>query len=270
MKKAVSLCLILTLLFVSMMPSFAATTYNSQVSYAMEPSIVANKTVTREKTSQIESEIATLNNCHIDTSIIKKVNVTEKGNEYILNYKNIDEKVTIKSNDNENVTIIVSDGKKSNTISFTKDGSIILDGYKVQVSQVNETDMNIAKTIWKGKKSLTPYGNLKPSDYNRYLTSGKQNIALGKALNALTITALSSIIGSLHPYLGITVSLAGVAKGVYDVLVAVNPKTEYLGCKYTTYTAGAYDYKYINKFYANRQCTGRYRQELSYEHFIIY
>lgn len=107
----VSLLLILTLLFVSMMPSFA-TNNDSQVSYSMKPSILTNKVLTQAETSQIESEINILKNCRVDTSAIKKVDVTEKGNEYILNYKNVDEKVSIKSSNNESVTIIASYGKK--------------------------------------------------------------------------------------------------------------------------------------------------------------
>lgn len=154
-------------------------------------------------------------------------------------------------------------------ISFKKDGSIILDGNKIQVSQVNQTDMNLMP-IYKSKKSLKPYGSLKSSDYDDYLTSGKQNIALGKSLNNLTITALAVVISGFHPYVGIAVSLSGVALRVHDVLMNVNPTTEYLGCKYTTYTAGYSDYKYINKFYANRECTGTYKLEKSYEHFIVY
>ncbi len=51
---------------------------------------------------------------------------------------------------------------------------------------------------------------------------------------------------------------------------SINPKTKYLGCKYKTYTHGAYDYKYINKFYANKKCTGKYKKTKSYEHFIVY
>ncbi|EOC99874.1 hypothetical protein [Caldisalinibacter kiritimatiensis] len=274
MKKIVSILLVFTVLTFSTTGVFAATTYSSQVSYAMKSSILANKMLTPKEAFQIESEIAILNNYHIDTSIIKRVNMKARGNEYILNYKNVDEKVIIESSDNESITIVASDGKKSNVISFMKDGSIILDGYKVQLSQVDQMDTNIAVmangTVWKSEKSLSPYGSLTPSDYDDYLSSGKQNIDLGKALDELTITALSAVIGLLHPYLGIAVSLATVARGVYNVLVEVNPETEYLGCAYITYIAGASDYKYINKFYANKECTGTYRKEISYEHFIVY
>ena len=125
-------------------------------------------------------------------------------------------------------------------------------------------------TVWKGTKLLAPYGNLKESDYNKYLTSGKANVQLGKALEDLTVTALATVIANLHPYAGILVSLTDIAAAVYDVLVAVNPKTEYLGCIYSTYTHGAYDYKYVNQFYTNKECTGGYDTKISYEHFVVY
>ncbi len=250
------------------------------LSYAMKPSILANKVLTQEETSQIESEIDILKNCRVDTSVIKRVDVTESGNEYILQYKDIDEKVIIENSDTESTTIISSDGENTNVISFENDGSIILDGFKVQISEP-EMDTNPVVTpspsvvtpygpIYKSVKSLTPYGSLKSSDYNKYLNSGKQNIALGKALDTLTATTLATLISYTNPYVGILVSLASVAANVKAVLNAVNPKTEYLGCAWTTYTCGAEDYEYNNKFYANTACTGTYKLELSYEHFTVY
>lgn len=119
-------------------------------------------------------------------------------------------------------------------------------------------------------KSLSPYGSLTPSDYNRYLSSGVQNLTLGKAIDTYTITALSTVVALSFPYVGIAMSLAGVAKAIYNVIVNINPKTEVLGCAYTTYTCGASDYMFINKFYANRECTGSYSVEVSYEHFMVY
>lgn len=245
----------------------------ANLSYAMKPSILANKVLTQEETSQIESEIDILKNCHVDTSVIKRVDVTESGNEYILQYKDNDEKVIIKNRDTESTTIISSDGENTNVISFEKDDSIILDGFKVQISEP-EMDTNSVVipygTIYKSVKSLTPYGSLTSSDYNKYLNSGKQNIALGKALDTLTVTTLATLISYMSPYVAIVVSLTGVAANVKAVLNAVNPKTEYLGCAWTTYTCGAEDYEYNNRFYANTACTGTYKLELSYEHFMVY
>lgn len=152
-------------------------------------------------------------------------------------------------------------------ISFKSDGSIILDGYKVQISVVNKLDANsdisTRGTVWKSVKSLSPYGNLKPSDYNKFLASGKQNVSLGRTLDAITVTALSSVITRLHPYAGFIGSLATVAQSVYSTFIAINPKTQHLGCAYTTYTFGTSDYKYINKFYANKECVGKYCKKLA-------
>ncbi|MBE5975989.1 hypothetical protein [Lacrimispora xylanisolvens] len=272
MKRLVSALLVPMILMFSTNEVFATPIYKSQEFNKIETSILAGQEFTQEQTSRIFSENITLNNCHIDTSAIEKVKVTSSGNEYTLDYNGVDEIVLLEKNDNGSVTIKASDGKKSNVITFEQDGSIILDGYKVQITEVGDDNSYASArgTIWKGEKSLSPFGSLKPSSYNHFLSSGKQNISLGKSLDNLTITALSAIIGSLHTYAGIAMTLTGIAKSVYDVLVEVNPKTQYLGCAYTTYTAGASDYKYINKFYANKQCSGRYRQEISYEHFTVY
>lgn len=274
MKRFVSFLMVLTFIMLSTVEVFADNSLNQKVYYSRKPSFLKEQTISNTKALQIEEEINKLNQCHIDTSIINRVNVRKSGNEYNLHYGNVDERVTVECDGNKNVIISSSDGKKSNTIIFNKDGSIILDGYKVQITEVQQENTNInyfsTGKIWEGVKSLSPYGKLKSSDYKKYLSSKKQNISLGKALDQLTVTTLTSLIGLLNPYAGIAVSLAGVARNVYNVIVNINPKTKYIGCSYTTYTAGASDYKYVNKFYANSQCTGKYRTEISYEHFTVY
>ncbi len=266
MKKNISLLLIIALFSINIVPSFATSTDSPKVSYAIDSSNLANQSLTQEKATQIESEIAILNNHYIDASIIKKIDVSENYNEYTLNY---DEKVIVKSSNNKSTTIVASDGKNSNIICFMADGSLIIDGHKIKVSPADSTN-TISKATYKGKKSLLPYGSKKASDYNDYLSSGKQNIALGQALDTLTSTALGTAISFAHGYIGIVVSLASVASAVQDVIININPKTEELGCKYTTYTSGAADYKYVNRFYADRSCKGTYSQQISYEHFIVY
>lgn len=274
MLKALSIVLSISLIG-GLLPDKVANA--ATLSDAMKPSISANKILTQEETSQIESEINTLKNFYIDRSIIKSVNVTAKGNEYTLNYNNIDEKVIIESSDNESTTLVVSDGEKSNVVSLKKDGSIILDGYKVEISQVDQVDqidtnIDVAPmgTIYKSVKSLSPYAGLTSSDYNQYLNSGKQNISLGKRLDSVTNATLSLLIGATYGFMGILVSLTYVAEAVYSVLKNVDPATQYLGCLYTTWTAGSDDYQYYSKFYANTACTGTYSLQVSYEHFTVY
>lgn len=256
----------------------------ASLSYSMNPSISTNKALTTKETSQVESEINVLKNCHIDTSVINRVNVMASGNEYILKYRNHDEKVMIKSNDAKGVTLIASDGEKSNVISFEKDGSIIIDGYKVQISQENQIDTNAAVpsntnvavsssgTTYKSIKSLSPYGGLQPSDYNQYLSTGQQNIALGKSIDKFTVTALEGLLACYaFPYVGICEFLGNVAADILDYMDSSNPATQYLGLIYTTYTTvGGDDYQYYNRFYGNVACTGPSVLEISYEHFTVY
>lgn len=86
-----------------------------------------------------------------------------------------------------------------------KDGSLIIDGYKIQISEVDSTYGSPKGVIYKSEKSLS-------------------------------VTALANAMSYCHSYLGITVSIVSVASSVKDVLAALNPKTENLGCEYTTYT----------------------------------
>lgn len=172
------------------------------------------------------------------------------------------------------IAFSVTDGHIKNEISYNN-GELIIDGNKIKVTTEKTLFDGVSRitpyaTYWKGTKSLKPYGKLKASDYNKFLNSGKQNIALGKSMDVLTATALSLILSKVNTYVGIAVDLFNVAVGVKTVIESINPKTKYLGCKYKTYIHGAYDYKYINRFYANKKCTGKYKKTISYEHFIVY
>lgn len=206
-----------------------------------------------------------LKKCGIDSSKI----VRRDSGVYTVYYGNTVENIQINKIGNDSIDFDVSDGQLRNTIQYNDD-KLIIDGNLIEVKDNQNFTITPYATIWKGKKSLKPYGKLKAGDYNKYLSSGKQNVQLGKALDQLTVTALTSCISQFHGYIGLATKLATLAAGVKSTLAKVSPKTKSLGCKYTTYTHGAFDYKYINKFYANAKCTGKYKQELSYEHFTVY
>ncbi len=272
MKKIISIFLIFSILLLSN-GSFAYSEPQLLASSKLDTSLLANQKISSTALLQINSEIDALEKYSVDVSNIRDINITPDRNEYILDYDGVKENVCIEIN-NSATTITADNHNKSNTIIFKANGDVYLDGNKVEITHQPSVDRNasviMSGVVWKREKSLKPYGSLTSSDYDNYLASGTQNIALGEALDALTVTALSTLIGLTHPYVGIAVSIAGVAKAVYDVIIAIDPKTENLGCAYTTYTAGASDYKYINKFYSNKECTGEYDLEVSYEHFIVY
>ena len=208
-----------------------------------------------------------------DVTAIRTKATSSEDNQYIINYDHSEEILTVEETGNEYIKYSATDGKITNEIVYNK-GRLFIDGTEIRVSSVEnsfmDSDISTQATIWKGKKSLKPYGNLKSSSYNKRLASGKQNVALGRAMDKITVAALSACISQFHGYIGIAVSLAGIASEVKNAIKAIKPKTTYLGCSYTTYTCGAYDYKYINKFFANANCTGKSTTKLSYEHFIVY
>lgn len=272
MKKQVSIVTVLVLFFVTIFSrcgEISATAYGTKSMIKFDSTILRDVSFTVKQS--ILSEVERLQKCNIDASLIKKVEIAGSRNEYIMDYDGTEETVIIVKENDEGITLVAEDDQKHNTIVINNNGELIIDGKKIEVTTVGATSKpQKYATIWKSEKSLKPFPPLTSSDYNTLGATGKQNIALGKALNTLTITALGIVISNFHGYAGIAVTLGGVASNVYDVLVNVNPKTEYLGCAYKTFHCGAYDNEYANRFYANKECTGSYRLEWSYERFIVY
>lgn len=271
MKKIISIVLI-----------FVMTVCSSAVAFAQidETTIVKNKdkinALLPEKTSmksilKIEKEIECLSGIGINMDSIKEITMTDAGTEFALVCGDETEYLIIKDMDGKSLTFDVKSDEKHDQIFIDSNGTLFLDDHKVVFSEeLSNNEVDTRGVVWKGTKSLKPYSGLTASDYDDFLTSKKQNADLGKALDNMTATALATCISYFHGYVGIAVSLLTVAKSVYDALVLVNPKTKNLGCIASIYTSGAFDYKYINRFYANSNCTGTYRTELSYEHFIVY
>lgn len=270
MKRIICSLLILSIVFLS-----SSNTYTvSGKEYMKSDSLfLEEKTLSNFGTLKDKTEIDVLNFLHIDTSSIEKITKTENGTEYIMNYDGLKETILLKNN-NENIILDVTSGEKHDVLTIKTNGELILDGCKVEFSKINfnESDSGIEPygTIWKGTKSTSPYGSLKASDYNKFLTSGKQNLSLGKALDQITVTVLCSVLSTATGFVGAAFSLTSFATSIISALSSVNPKTKYLGCECTTYTCGPDNYKYISKYYANTNCTGTYKKITTYEHFIVY
>lgn len=76
--------------------------------------------------------------------------------------------------------------------------------------------------------------------------------------------------GNLVLYNNIPETPAEPNSTIYKEEVSLKPYGNNLGCKYKTYCSGADDYKYIQTFYVNRNCTGAHKTTTTYAHFIIY
>lgn len=238
---------------------------------------IVNKVPSEMEYFKITTDLNSLKENGIDVSSINKINITPNGNEFILDYGFECDVITVENITN-GVNITVKSDDKKDVLTFYENGMLKLDGFEIHseiepdtIAPITANDPITRGVVWKGTKSLKPYGSLKESDYNDFLASGKQNIPLGKALDSITASALGAILaGVAFGYTGFTGSLTGVAKNIIGALISVNSKTRTLGCKYQTYIAGMYDYKYLNFFYTNKECTGAYETEISYEHFIVY
>lgn len=201
-----------------------------------------------------------LNDLHIDISEVEVNN-----NSYTISYGESVETLEFDSSLNQ---IIVSDGNISNAIYKGTDGELYIDGNEIEVVY-DDPIVQLQGTVYKGTKSLQPYGSLKDSDYTKFGGTKTANLQLGKAIDELTATALATIISYCYGYAGIAVSLGTIAKGIKDVVVAQNPKTDYLGYKCQTYIHSYTDYKYKNLFYAEAACKTLCKTTISYEHFLV-
>lgn len=247
-----------------------STTSNQLTAQKIEEFV--GETLSADDIQIIQDDISNLETCKLDLSSLTKIEKNADGYEYILHYSNIYDTLKV-SNRGDNIQVITNDGINSNELLFYDNGDLYLDGTKIVVETQVITAFNEPEpkgVIWKSVKSLSPLNGLSAMDYTDYLASGKQNIQLGVALDELTASALSLLLANFQGYEDMIESLIDVAFNILNVLKAVNAKSYHIGCYYQTYTHGPYDYKYYNRFYANQECTGTYRLELSYEHFTVY
>ncbi len=269
MKRIISYILIVSCLLGSTNSVWASNVNMVRGDKKFQVSSWNGENVSAELWDKIENEMEALEQCNLDTSVIEKINVRSENISYMFNFNGTIEEVELLKNDQTECTYRITSGEIENVVSVKADGSIIVDGFKIQYSseELQQSDRGV---IWTSTKSLSPYGSLSPSDYNDFAASGTKNLALGQAIDEIAIGTLSTLIGGIDTFAGLAVSLLNtVASGVKTAISKEDPTTTALGCKYTTYTHGAYDYKYINKFYANKECTGNYYQKISYEHFTL-
>lgn len=185
-----------------------------------------------------------------------------------MRYGSKTEIMTIYHKGNGALGFYVEDGNKKDNV-YINDNTVYLDGNLVLYNNIPETPAEPNSTIYKEEVSLKPYGNKKASDYNKFVASGTSDIALGKRLNQITATALITILSLMPKPLSYVAKFTSLASKILE-LKSDLPSTEYLGCKYKTYCSGADDYKYIQTFYVNRNCTGAHKTTTTYAHFIIY
>ncbi len=208
--------------------------------------------------------LETMRNYGFEASQLTNQIPVKNGVKYTVNYGSFKENVTIQHLDGI-TKFTVDDGKVKNEVIIDQFGEVTLDGISI-----NALNPQLLKRGWKSVyKGFQPYGSLSSGSYSSFLAQGKQNIYLGKTLDAITAGALSIILSGTNFFVGIGVSIVGVAATIKQIAMSQNPKTTVLGCKYKTYTHGSSDYKYICDYYSNSACSGNYARVIIYEHFVV-
>lgn len=272
-KKLLSCLLILVTLTISSLSAYAKEpieVLDSSVNNTALPLILPNN-LFMENQDTLQKELAALEELNFNLDSFTKINTNGKLNEYLIETDEYTDIITVDVINEHEITITVSEGNIINKLTKTKDGKMFLDGNEITITNTEvvapvSSLLEPRGTIYKSTKSTKPF----VSSYPNYLTSKKQNLDLGKAIDAVAVSVLTALLELMDPFKDLKDIVISISKPVYTFIKNLNPKTSNIGCIATTYTASYMDYKYITNFYANAACTGSYTTKTTYEHFIIY
>lgn len=275
-KPFVTAFLILALLFTS---SFSFVCANARTNNSEDYNLVKKMYMpnpSKNDFAQITEDFHLLSSCGIHQDDIKSI--TKKDDHFVYEITTVEAmrkaSVSVEKTPNNDIHYTFKEGALCNEVVYTNKGEVLLDGNKVTVEAETSDQYKaaLAKKVWKSTyKKFKPYKNLKSSSYSSFLASGKQKVGLGKTIDRITAGALLAILGGISYWAQLTCDGISAAADVLNAIKSANPKTKVIGCKYSTYTHGSYDYKYILKHYPNKGCTGKkYKTKTIYEHFVVY
>lgn len=117
--------------------------------------------------------------------------------------------IVMNTKENGDVEIKITEGDLSNTLLFTKDNKVFLDGNKVTIegesSEVKKQVQPRDRSIWTTKDC--PYGS--KSDYSHYVDDVSiKNLGLESSIAELTAVAFSILIGAYSFFAGCTTAVA--------------------------------------------------------------
>lgn len=245
--------------------------------------------------TQIKSgDIMTLNKLGITqyAKIVDTDNVIidgEKKTEFVVEVGDVINKIVVLEDSEEMISIWTKQDSICNVLELHKNGDIILDGNKVEVTY---EDPEVLKPI---NPSISPragatiywrddvrYG--KAADYSHYYNSENiKDINLKKTLESITLSALLGIIGAvmgahLGPVGSYLVSFAfSAGSALFQYLLQADPYTTHLSCKSKIYTHKNYKsgyipslftyiWKYNTTFYSKANYGGSTKYATSYLH----
>lgn len=235
---------------------------------------LANIDIEDAELSIIKHELNTLNKVRVPIDSISEIDVAPDGKyEYVLPLGENINKIVITENNEDMVTIKITEGDLTNILTKTSDNKLFLDGHEVIYSDNEISDNNIGVdergTIYKSQKSLTPFAPL--SSYDTLLTKGTKNVKLGQTIDTIASGTFLTLISYLDFYVGLAVStLSVIIMPIYNYLKGNEPKTTAVEAYYKTYIASYYDYQYKVTYSSSNSGLTVPTTAISYEHFTIY
>lgn len=237
---------------------------------------LAGEKLNASSLDSVESDLQDLQQVGVTEDMVSEINAKSSGNEFTIDLGTTQDMITIDQKTSNSISYTISEGDIVNHCEYMSDGTFILDGYEVQVETVAKSvthdSVVLSRAGYRSNKSLSPMSGHSASDYKTVLTSGSQNIALGKAIDKLAVMTLWGVLTTMAmPYTGLknAAKAASTAKAIYDIIETAHPSSTAISCYYKTYIAGAMDYQYRTKVYSLKNNKGTYASRNTYEHFIV-
>lgn len=217
---------------------------------------------------RIEQDLKVLDNIGFNTSCINSAKMDGSKVQFKVvlgDYKDI---VQVVENNKDSTTLKIVEDNICNMLTVTKDGNVFLDGNLVTSSKTPDSYTNPIEAEpfggYKVKWSLKPFAK----SYPRYVTSGTENVFLGKCIDSVALVTFAYCLGKLVPYAAELLAATSIGIEILSYLKKWDPRTKYVGCKYKTYASGPDDFKYVSKLYPNRSCSGsKYKTTVTYARF---
>lgn len=274
------------------MPLAASTKFDTLINS------IKNKTITDADREKINEELAFLTKLNL-FSVGELAEITPANDSvenigtskfmYVMDYGPFCETVQFVEISNSVVKLFVTNGTISNTMAFTADGKILVNGKEVEVSFTSEEDVALEElgnsdimplNSDTSFQATCPYGQA--SDYNHYAGSTeKADIALSQANANTLFTVISAVLVSLYPPAAIAATFTAVLwnylQGAAPTAYGISYKANKYWHKNCTSTTGNYIpaiRKYVTKWnitwFSRPQFGTPSRNVTEYEIKVIY
>lgn len=206
----------------------------------------------------------------------------EKKTEFVVEVGDITNKIVVLEDSDEMISIQTKQDSICNILELHKNGDIILDGNKVEITYEDQATLEPMDPQISPRAGATIYWQDdvrygKAADYSNFLKNDNiKDINLKKSLSNIALSALLTIMGTaMSGIIGAAITFAaGAGAEIYNYLKARDANTSHLSCKSKVYTHKNYKsgyipslftfiYKYKTTYYSKTQYGGTKTPEVT-------